>query len=54
MTTNTKRLTLVQQNDTHSYMELRTGLHAIDALRKHFKRHSPVNADLTHAKFVAV
>lgn len=31
-----------------------TGTHAIDALRLYFKKHSPVNADLTHAKFVAV
>lgn len=31
-----------------------TGTHAIDALRRHFEKHSPVNAKLTHAKFVAV
>lgn len=31
-----------------------TGIHAIDALRQYFEKHSPVNADLTHAKFVAV
>lgn len=31
-----------------------TGVRAIDALRQYFKKHSPVNADLTHAKFVAV
>lgn len=31
-----------------------TGVCAIDALRKYFESHSPVRADLTHAKFVAV
>jgi hypothetical protein len=31
-----------------------TGTHAIDALRRYFGKHSPVNANLTHAKFVAV
>lgn len=31
-----------------------TGLHAVDALRRYFESHSPVNADLTYAKFVAM
>ena len=31
-----------------------TGTHAIDALRQYFKRHSPVEAGLTHTKFVAI
>ena len=31
-----------------------TGVHAIDALRRYFAKHSPVDAGLTHAKFVAV
>ncbi len=31
-----------------------TGMNAIDALREYFQRHSPVEAELTHAKFVAV
>ena len=31
-----------------------TGRHAIDMLREYLKRPSPVNSDLTHAKFVAV
>lgn len=30
------------------------GTRAIDALREYFRRHSPVNAPLTHAKFIAV
>ncbi|MBI3654210.1 MAG: 5'-nucleotidase C-terminal domain-containing protein [Acidobacteria bacterium] len=32
----------------------RTGTHAIEALREYFRRHSPVHADLSHTKFVAV
>lgn len=31
-----------------------TGTSAVDALREYFRRHSPVDAELTHAKFVAV
>lgn len=31
-----------------------TGVHAIDALRRYFQRASPVDAALTHRKFVAV
>lgn len=31
-----------------------TGTHAVDALRRYFARHSPVNAELTHTKFIAV
>ncbi len=31
-----------------------TGVKAIDALCKYLQKHSPVNADLTHTKFVAV
>ncbi|MCL4814851.1 MAG: 5'-nucleotidase C-terminal domain-containing protein [Vicinamibacteraceae bacterium] len=32
----------------------RTGLTAVEALERYFARHSPVEADLTHARFVAV
>jgi sulfur-oxidizing protein SoxB len=31
-----------------------TGVRAVDAMRRYFARHSPVDASLTHAKFVAV
>ena len=31
-----------------------TGVHSIEVLEKYFAEHSPVNADLTHRKFVAV
>lgn len=31
-----------------------TGVRAVEALRRYFARHSPVSAELTHAKFVAV
>ncbi len=31
-----------------------TGICAVDALRHYFEKHSPVEAELTHAKFVAV
>lgn len=32
----------------------RVGATAIEALREYFRRHSPIEAELTHAKFVAV
>ena len=31
-----------------------TGTRAIEALRRYLERHSPVNAELTHTKFIAV
>jgi 2',3'-cyclic-nucleotide 2'-phosphodiesterase (5'-nucleotidase family) len=31
-----------------------TGVRAVESLRKYFARHSPVSADLTHARFIAV
>ncbi|MHB8960288.1 MAG: bifunctional metallophosphatase/5'-nucleotidase [Candidatus Limnocylindrales bacterium] len=43
-----------EQDMEHARNKQATGTRAIEALRRYFERHSPVNAALTHAKFVAV
>lgn len=49
------RVAAAGEQSTQGAKDVRpTGVQAIDALRKYLGRHSPVRADLTHAKFVAV
>lgn len=43
-----------EQDIKHGENRQGTGMHAVDVLREYFKRHTPVDAELTHAKFVAV
>lgn len=49
------RVAAAGEQSTQGAREIKpTGVCAVDALRKYFEGHSPVHADLTNAKFVAV
>lgn len=49
------RVAAAGEQSTQSARETKpTGLCSIDALQRHFEKYSPVNAELTHTKFVAV